>query len=45
MSKPTVRETNRGVEVTVPASSGGTHTVVVTTGNHRGLRPDPVSGP
>jgi hypothetical protein len=30
--KPTVRETNRGVEVTVPASSGGPHTVVVSVG-------------
>ncbi len=30
VKKPTVRETNRGVEVTVPASRSGTHTVVVT---------------
>jgi len=32
VKKPTVRETNRGVEVTVPASSGGTHTVVISVG-------------
>ena len=29
-AKPTVRETNRGVEVTVPAPAAGRHTVVVT---------------
>jgi hypothetical protein len=32
VSKPTVRETNRGVEVTVKAPTTGRHVVVVTSG-------------
>ena len=32
VSRPLVRETNRGVEVTVRAPSDGRHTVVVTVG-------------
>ena len=29
--RPTVSETNRGVEVTVPASTEGRHTVTIST--------------
>jgi hypothetical protein len=31
VKKPTVRETNRGVEVTVKVPSSGRHTVVVSS--------------